>query len=132
MDLIISDKDSDSGDEATPLPRKKALKSRKLQTTDSSVLHKVVWPHEVVYTAMDKPAEYEGLTIPLFVSSYLAVMVVKHSVYPLMIQHLQDLMSDVALSDVELYSLEPVRTFHVIWLQQLEQGRVTWADETAL
>ena len=39
---------------------------------------------------------------------------------PLMIWHLQDLMSDV-----ELYDWEPVRFVHAVWLQQLEQGRVT-------
>ena len=74
---------------------------------------------------MGKPAEYEGLSIPLFISGYLVVMVAeKRSIHHPMIQHLQDLMSDA-----ELYGWEPVRAFHAIWLQQLEQGRVAWDDE---
>ena len=50
----------------------------------------------------------------------------KSSVHPLMAQHLQELMGDT-----ELYGWEFVRAFHTIWLKQLEQQRVTWADEDA-
>ena len=49
MDFITSDEDPESGEKATTAPRKKALKSGKIRTTNSSVLHKVIWPHEVVY-----------------------------------------------------------------------------------
>ena len=48
----------------------------------------------------------------------------KPSICLLMIQHLQDLMSDV-----ELYGWELVKAFHAIWLLQLEQGRVMSANE---
>ena len=48
----------------------------------------------------------------------------KPSIHLLMIQHLLDLMSNA-----KLYGWELVRAFHVVWLQQLEQGRVTWANE---
>ena len=41
-----------------------------------SILHKVVWPHKVVYMAAGKPAEYEQLSGTLFISGYLAVMAV--------------------------------------------------------
>ena len=41
-----------------------------------------------------------------------------------MMQHLQDIMGDA-----ELYTWEPIWAFHAVWLQQLEQGHVTWADE---
>ena len=76
---------------------------------------------------MGKPAEYEDISIPLFVSGYLAVIVVENlAVHPLMVQHLQELMWDA-----ELYSWEPTRSLHAVWLQQLEQGRVTLADEDA-
>ena len=86
MHLITSDKDSELEEEATLPPRKKALKLSKVRTTYSSVLHKVTWPHEVVYTAMGKPAEYEGISIPLFISGYLPVMVTeKPSVHPPMV-----------------------------------------------
>ena len=79
----------------------------------------------MVYTAMGKPAEYEGISLVFFISGYLAVMATeKPSIHSLMLQHCQDLMSDV-----ELYNWELVRAFHAIRLQQLEQGRVTWANE---
>ena len=41
---------------------------------DTQVLHRVEWPHESVYTVDNKPAEYEALTILLFVSSYIRIM----------------------------------------------------------
>ena len=60
---------------------------------DSSVLHKVVWPYELVYTTARKPAQYEDISIPLFVSGYLAVMVAeKLALHLLMAQHLHEVM----------------------------------------
>ena len=35
------------------------------------------------------------------------------------------------MGDMEQYTCEPVRVFDAKWLHQLEQGRVTWADEDA-
>ena len=117
MEPITSDEGSDSAE------RKKALNSGKIRTTYSSV-HKFMWAHEVVYTATCKPAEYEGISIPLFFSGDLAVISTeKPSIHYLMVQHLQDLMSNA-----ELYGWKPVRAFLAIWLQQLEQDRETWAN----
>ena len=50
----------------------------------------------------------------------------KPAIRPLMATHLQELMGDA-----ELYGWESVRTFHVVWLQQLDHDMVTWADEDA-
>ena len=125
MDLATIDKESE--EEPTPIPKRKTLKLGKIRTADSSVLHKVVWPHKVVYTATGKPAEYDDISIPLFISRYLTVMAMeKPSVCLLMAQHLQDLTGDTVL-----YEWEHAMTFHTIWLRQLEQGRVTWVDEDA-
>ena len=33
------------------------------------------------------------------------------------------------MSDAELYGWDQVRTFHGVWLNQLEQGQCTWMDE---
>ena len=74
-----------------------------------------------------KPAVtvHDDSSIPLFIGSYLAVMETKKpAMYPLMAQHLLELMGDV-----ELYSWEPFGAFHAMWLQQLEHGHVTWASE---
>ena len=38
--------------------------------------------------------------------------------------HLQELMEDA-----EANGGEPVRAYHTVWLQQLEQGRASWSDE---
>ena len=79
-------------------PGKKALKWGKIKTTDSSVIHKVMWPHGIVYTATGKPAEHNGISMQLFVSSYLAIITAaKPFISPLMFQHTRDLMSVVEL-----------------------------------
>ena len=54
--------------------RKVGLKSGKLKTADTSVLRKVVWPHEVVYMSTGWLAEYNQLSVPLFISGSLVVM----------------------------------------------------------
>ena len=65
------------------------------------------------------------MSITLFVSSFLMMMVgEKESVRPFILQHLQQLMEYM-----EVYSWEAIRACHAIWLQQLELGRVTWANE---
>ena len=76
------------------------LKSIKLHMADSMVLHRVNWPHEMVYMAASQHMMYDKFSIDLFVSGYMAVMEVeKQSIKPLMAHHLQDLMADA-----ELYS----------------------------
>ena len=70
LDLVTTDEESDSEEDPILEPKWKTLKSVTLRMADSSVLHKVVWPHEVVYTVMGKPAEYEDISIPLFISSH--------------------------------------------------------------
>ena len=110
MDFIISNDDSESREEVTLALRKKALISGKVRTTDSSVLHKVTWPYEVMYTVTSKPAEYKGISIPCFISEYLVAMATeKLSVHPLMVQHLRDLMSEA-----KLYGWEPARDFQCV------------------
>ena len=32
------------------------------------------------------------------------------------------------MADAELYGWEATKAFHAVWLQQLEQGQVTWRD----
>ena len=60
----------------------------------STVIHKVTWPHEVVYTSEEKPASYQDLSIPLFVQGFLIDMEFEEgSVKQLMSTHLHDLKS---------------------------------------
>ena len=46
------------------------------------------------------------------------------SIRALMAAHLVDLMEDA-----KLYGWEAVRAFHTIWIQQMEQGCVSWTDQ---
>ena len=48
----------------------------------------------------------------------------KEAVRAKMASHLEDLMEDV-----ELYGWERVRAYHIVWLNQLEQGWATWENE---
>ena len=46
LDLVTSDDESESEEEPSPASKKTSLKSGKVRTEDSSVLHTVVWPHK--------------------------------------------------------------------------------------
>ena len=54
--------------------KKRLLKSGKLRTADSMVLHKVTWPNELVYMSAGQPAIYDELSIPLFIRGCLAIL----------------------------------------------------------
>ena len=67
---------------------------------------------------------YEELFISLFVSGYLAILDnVKPALKPPMTKHPKELMGDV-----ELYGWVPVRAYHAVWLQQIENGQARWDD----
>ena len=64
-----------SDKEEQPAPRwRRPLKSRLQRTGATTVLNKVTWPYEVVYTSAGKPAADQDISIPLFVQGYLMVM----------------------------------------------------------
>ena len=119
LELPTTDEDCGSEeDEATLAPRKRDLKSGKVQTADTTVLYKITWPHEVIYTCTGQPEEYDQLIITIFVCGFLMVMATeKESIRPYMLQHLQNLMADV-----ELYGWELIWAFHSIWLQTTRAG----------
>ena len=86
---------------------------------------RVTWPHEVVYTAVGKPAAYQDLALALFVQGYMIIMKREEgAINERMTTHPEDLMSDA-----KLYGWECTRVFHGIWLNWLEQVRTTWHDE---
>ena len=63
--------------------------------------------------------------MPLFVQGYLIVMEgVKEAVRAQMNAHLKDLKADS-----ELCGWEKVWAYHAVWLNQLEQGLVSWYDQ---
>ena len=82
----------------THAPRKRALKFGKIQTADTTVLCKITWLNEFIYTYTGQPKEYEQMSITLFMKGFLIVMAIeKQSIRPFMLQHLWDLMEDMEL-----------------------------------
>ena len=105
--------------------RKKQLKSGMDRTGATMVVRQLPWPHKLVYTVVRKSEAYQDISIPLFVQGYLVIMEGEEgAIRQRMASHLEELMSDA-----ELYGWECTRTFHGIWLNQLEQGRCTWIDD---
>ena len=104
LEITATDSDLDS-QTATGRSKRRPLKSGKLHTADSMVLHKVTWPYKLVYKIHRQPAMYNELSINLFVSRYLTVME-----------------AEKLMMDAERYGWEPVRAFYAVWLQQMENG----------
>ena len=126
LDLPTTDDDAGSEKKlTTPAPRRNGLKSGKTHTADTTLLRKITWPHEVVYTSSGHPTVFEEMSMSLFVSGYLTVIAgEKDQIKPYMIQHLQEL-----IDDAESLVWEPVRAYYAVWLQQLEEGRTSWSDD---
>ena len=102
----------------------KTLKSSKVRTADSTVVKCITWPHELVYISGVQSAIYEQFSVPLFASGYIAFLnTVKSGFKEVMLKHLQELMADSAI-----YGWEHVRTYHAVWLQQIENGHAEWED----
>ena len=102
---------SDGGldsDEDQPFTHKhRPLTSGLDRTGVTMVVHKITWPHEVVYYTLGKPAVYQELSVPTFMQGYLIVMSGQDiKTRDIMAHHLQDLMLD---SDP--YGWEKVRAF---------------------
>ena len=90
----------------------------KLRTADTTVVHQVTWPHEVIYSPSAKPAIYDQLCSMAFVDGYITVMSREPPhIKVLMLSHLQELMEDG-----EHYGWPVVRAYHATWLH-VEQGR---------
>ena len=80
-------------EERMPSPRKAPTTSGKLRSTDTSAIHRVIRPHEYVFTPEGQPAAYESLSNMAFVTRYLTIMDVQSE--PLrkkMSAHLKEIM----------------------------------------
>ena len=90
----------------------------KLHMADTLVLKVIPWPHVLVYMRLGEHTIYTDMSAVLFVNGYLTVMAGEsEGVKPNMLRHLQEV-----VKDSEAYSLESVKSYHVAWLEQLEQG----------
>ena len=99
LEIPTTEEDSRSEkEEITPAPTKRGLKSGKIRTADTTVLHQINGPHEVVYTSTGELEEYEVMSVTLFVCDFLVAMArEKETDMPFMLQHQQELMEDVKL-----------------------------------
>ena len=124
--FLTDDEDSVSEDDASPENRRcNYMKSGRLCTRDSHMLHRVKWPHEVVVCSQGKPPVYEDISLPLFSNGNLSVVLEENPVIQVyMLTHLRQIFKDVAV-----YRWGSVQEYHMTWLQLLEQGQATWSDE---
>ena len=91
------------------------------------VLKRTTWPHEVEYTSTGKPTAYEDMSVASCVLGYITIMSAEdNSIRGKMLQHLEELMGDVGL-----YGWEHVHAYHVIGLNQMDNGRYTLDDTEA-
>ena len=68
------------------------------------MLYRVEWLYKSINTVEGKPAKYESLSIPLFISGYVRIMdAQKLDIKALMLAHLTEL-----IADAELYRWEAV------------------------
>ena len=116
--LPTIDEDTGADDEAPAQHRKKHKgTSSKLRTADTTVVNQVAWPHKPIYTPSGQPAMYEELSSMASVNGYLAVTALEsEQIKGRMLSHLQEIMEDG-----EAYVWSIVRSYHVNWLQHLEQ-----------
>ena len=68
--LAISDNEMDGEEEGRMLAtRGGSNTSGKLKSANTSAIHRVIWPHEYVFTPDGQPAAYESLSSMAFVTS---------------------------------------------------------------
>ena len=117
--LPTTDEDS-CQDEPTQASRRRRSKdvSFKLRTADTTVVHQVTWPYEVIYSPSAQLAIYDQLSSMAFVDGCITVMSTESPhIKVIMLTHLQELMEDW-----EHYGWLAVRAYHATWLHHMEQG----------
>ena len=89
------------------------------------MLRHFIWMHEMVYTVAGQPAVYDDISITLF-GYKLAMEAQKrpsgHSRHS----------TSKSLWGMQSYMARSQSMHSMLWLQQLEHGRVPWADREAI
>ena len=104
--LVESFTDDSEMDEEPDLMKKrgKALKSGKVRTADLTVIKRIIWPHELVYTSGCEPENYELISVPQCVTECLSVLdTVKAGEKQAMLKHLKELMAGASMYGLSLY-----------------------------
>jgi hypothetical protein len=112
---------------AARAPKKKKFKSGRLRTANSRVKIVTTWPHEVVYDTNNYAAEFDLISLPLFVKGFAKVTCTKdlHNVTARLA------VLEEVMEDAETHPWELVRSAHCVFLQQVETGTITWEDDAA-
>ena len=92
----MSDESSSSEEGPITQRKRKTLNSGMERMGATLIKKRIPWPHEGVYTANGKPANYGDLTLMAFTRGYLMVldMEMDNMIKALMSHHLEDLMED--------------------------------------
>ena len=73
--FLLMDEGSPTDEEASPTKRERhSIKSGKLRTRDTCVLHRIKWPHEMVCSAQTKGPMYEEMSPASFTNGYLGIV----------------------------------------------------------
>ena len=72
--LAITDDERDREEVVLLPPRKGQTTLGKLRSADTSAIHQVMWPHELIFTAKVQPITYKSLSIMAFVNGFLTIM----------------------------------------------------------
>ena len=122
--FLLTDEDSPTDEEAFPTKRRCSIKSGKLRTGDTHVLHRIKLPHKMVQHSEQTPV-YEEMCLAFFSNRYLGIVAeVGSPINEVILTHLREV-----FEDVDVYRWKVVREYHAAWLQLLEQGRAVWKDK---
>ena len=124
--FLLTDNETGSDDEgAAPQCCRTTTKSGKLRTRDTHVVNWIKWPHEMVTASVGQALVYNDMNLVLFSNGYLTIVAGENSpvIKDTMLTHLRELFEEV-------YGLMVVREYYTAWLQLLEQGLVTWSDQS--
>jgi hypothetical protein len=114
---FVEDSSSEE-EEEQPQPRRTHKKGKTSKYTH--------WPSDYVFDHSGSKVPYESLTSEQFFMGYLAaIRRSPPSVKDVMLHHLELLSQDIVS-----FSFTAVRSFHAIWLQEVEEGAVAWGDDT--
>ncbi len=118
---------SDEEEEESPKRKGKKLVSGRTQTADSCRPKKtILWPpQEGIYTQDSLAPQYDELSQGQFVAGFLnCVFKAPKNQTEHRLKHLRDLMVDTVR-----HPWSKVRSFHAVFLQQIEQGNIKWQDK---
>ena len=130
-ELGLDDTSDEDGIQEQPKPRKSKLTSGRKRTAVDVAHVEVEWPQYHIFRGPGRDAAgYDELSVTEFVQGYVAIMLdagAKGDTWRQQLQHLQQLMMDAGD-----YGWPSVRNAHGVILQQMEAGKLTWADSAGL